>query len=171
MGSVTSQTAVLAVNHTLSVVAGQLGGVGNTDGTGAAATFYEPGGAAVDTVNNLIYIADTANQTIRKITAAGVVTTFAGTAHIFGFADGAGTAALFNSPQAVAVDGNGNVYVADTGNDAVRMITPAGVVTTLAGAGYPGSNDGSGNLALFNSPTGIAVNGAGTLVYVADKNN
>ncbi|HEY6454242.1 MAG TPA: immunoglobulin domain-containing protein [Steroidobacteraceae bacterium] len=171
IGTVTSQTAVLAVNHTLSVIAGQLGGVGNIDGTGAAAAFYEPAGAAVDTVNNLIYVADTANHTIRKITAAGVVTTFAGTAHIFGFADGTGTAALFNSPQAVAVDGNGNVYVADTGNDAVRMITPAGVVTTLAGNGFGGSSDGSGSAAQFNTPEGIAVNSTGTLIYVADKNN
>jgi DNA-binding beta-propeller fold protein YncE len=170
-GSVTSQTAVLAVNHTLSVVAGQLGGVGNIDGPGSAAAFYQPEGAAVDTVHNLIYIADTSNHTIRKITAAGVVTTFAGTAHIFGFADGTGTAALFNNPQALAVDGNGNVYVADTGNDAVRMITPGGAVTTLAGAGYPGSNDGTGMAALFNSPKGIAVNSAGTLIYVADTNN
>jgi DNA-binding beta-propeller fold protein YncE len=170
-GSVTSQTAVLAVNHTLSVVAGQLGGVGNIDGTGAAAAFYQPAGVAVDTVHNLIYIADTSDHTIRKITAAGVVTTFAGTANIFGFADGTGTAAQFNNPQALAVDGNGNVYVADTGNDAVRMITPAGVVTTLAGGGFPGSLDGTGTAALFNSPKGIAVNSAGTLIYVADTNN
>jgi len=170
-GSVTSQPAVLAVNHTLSVIAGQLGGVGNVNGTGSAAAFYQPEGVAVDTVHNLIYVADTSDHTIRKITATGVVTTFAGTSNVFGFSDGTGTAAQFNNPQALAVDGSGNVYVADTGNDAVRMITPAGVVTTLAGGGYPGSNDATGMLALFNSPKGIAVNSAGTLIYVADTNN
>ena len=99
-----------------------------------------------------VYVADTDNDTIRKITPAGVVTTLAGTAGQGGSTDGTGSAALFDDPTGVAVDGAGNVYVADTGNDTIRKITPAGVVTTLAGtAGQSGSADGTGSAARFNA--------------------
>ena len=118
-----------------------------------------------------MYIADTFNHTIRKITPGGVVTTLAGLAGNSGSTDGTGSAARFNSPRGVAVDSVGNVYVADTNNHTIRRITPGGVVTTLAGLpGSSGTADGTGNAARFNQPRGIAVDGAGVL-YVADTNN
>ncbi|MFT4617478.1 MAG: sugar lactone lactonase YvrE, partial [Ilumatobacter sp.] len=118
-----------------------------------------------------VYVADTGNQLIRKITSAGVVTTLAGTAGATGSADGTGAAARFDSPSGVAVDGSGNVYVADTGNQLIRKITSAGVVTTLAGtAGATGSADGTGAAASFDFPFGVAVDGSGN-VYVADAIN
>ena len=96
---------------------------------------------AVDASGN-VYVADTGNGTIRKVTSVGVVTTFAGTAEKFGSTDGTGAAAEFNNPEGIAVDGAGNLYVSDTGNDTIRKITPAGVVTTLAGAaGKAGETD------------------------------
>ena len=97
-------------------------------------------------------------------------TTLAGTAGGSGSTDGVGSAARFNNPLGVAVDGAGNVYVADTYNRAVRKITADGVVTTLAGGGSTGSTDGTGNAARFNVPQGVAVDGAGN-VYVADAGN
>ena len=151
--------------------AGRLAGPGSADGTGAGARFANPWGVAADTAGNL-YVADTANHTIRKITAGGVVSTLAGLAGVSGTNDGAGSAARFNQPQGLAVDTNGNVYVADTGNSTIRKITPAGVVSTLAGsAGNSGSANGTGASAQFYEPEGIAVNGAGTLIYVADTWN
>ena len=154
----------------VTTLAGTAGQAGSADGTGTAARFNEPDGVAVDAAGN-VYVADTNNDTIRKITPAGVVTTLAGTAGQAGSADGTGAAAQFNAPEGVAVDGAGNVYVADTGNDTIRKITPAGVVTTLAGtAGQVGSADGTGSAARFNDPDGVAVDGAGN-VYVADTIN
>ncbi len=153
----------------LSLFAGDLSVWGSADGTGAAASFNQPWGIATDSAGN-VYVADTGNNTIRKITPAGVVTTLAGTAGV-GSADGTGTAASFYSPYGVATDSAGNVYVADTGNDTVRKITPAGVVTTLAGtAGVQGSVDGTGTAASFWFPRGLATDSAGN-VYVADYGN
>ena len=153
---------------TVSTLAGYAA-PGSVDGTGAAARFANPWGVAADTAGNL-YVADTDNHTIRKIAPGGVVSTLAGLAGVSGSANGTGSGARFNQPQGVAVDTNGIVYVADTGNYTIRKITPAGVVTTLAGsAGVSGSTDGSS--ALFYEPEGIAVNGAGTLIYVADTWN
>src|SRR5882724_4796927 len=97
----------------LELLAGDIGGLGNEDGTGAAAHFNNPSGVAVDSSGN-IYVADQSNHTIRKVTAGGVVTTLAGTAGMFGSADGTGAAARFYYPFGVAVDSVGNVYVADT---------------------------------------------------------
>jgi hypothetical protein len=164
-----SSHALTSGPGTLAVLAGKTGGPGSADGTGAAARFNTPYGVAVDGAGN-VYVADTNNNTIRKITPAGVVTTLAGTAGQAGSADGTGAAARFNQPQSVAVDGAGNVYVADTQNHTIRKVTPAGVVSTLAGTagsyGY-GYADGSGAAARFRSTTGVAVDGAGN-VYVAD---
>jgi sugar lactone lactonase YvrE len=153
----------------VTTLAGTAGSSGSTDGTGADARFREPYGVAVDGDGNL-YVADTYNQTVRKVTPAGVVTTLAGTAGSSGSADGTGADARFSYPSGVAVDGDGNVYVADR-NYTVRKITPSGVVTTLAGAaGSYGSTDGTGADARFSDPDGVAVDGDGN-VYVADKSN
>jgi sugar lactone lactonase YvrE len=141
---------------------------GSANGTGTAASFFNPAGVAVDSSGNL-YIADTNNNDIRKITPQGVVTTFAGTGTA-GHANGTGTAASFAAPTGVAVDGNGNVYVADSGNNEIRKITPTGVVTTLAGSTTPGDANGNGTSASFYLPHGIAVDSAGNL-YVADTGN
>jgi hypothetical protein len=155
---------------TLTVFAGVPSGLGSRDGTGSAARFNYPRGIAVDGTGN-VYVADSGNHTIRKITPSGVVTTLAGTAGSWGSADGTGVAARFNTPGAIAVDGTGNVYVADTYNHTIRQITPSGVVTTFAGtAGSMGSADGASAAAQFNFPSGVAVDGAG-YVYVADANN
>src|SRR5207302_1119435 len=118
-----------------------------------------------------IYVGDRANNTIRKITSSGVVTTLAGSTVPFGNADGTGSAARFRSPKGVAIDNGGNVYVADLGNNTIRKITSAGVVTTLAGsAGSNGSADGTGSAARFAGPTGVATDRGGN-VYVADNRN
>jgi sugar lactone lactonase YvrE len=125
---------------------------------------------AVDASGN-IYVADVLNNTIRKITPAGVVTTIAGTAGTSGSADGTGSAATFNLPQGLAVDASGNIYVADVLNNTIRKITPAGVVTTIAGTpGTSGSADGTGSAASFNSPRGLAVDASGN-IYAADNGN
>jgi sugar lactone lactonase YvrE len=143
---------------------------GSADGTGAAARFNSPESVAVDGAGN-VFVADWGNSTIRKITPSGVVTTFAGTAGSYGSADGTGAAASFSFPTGVAVDGSGNLFVADLGNSTIRKITPAGVVTTLAGtAGSSGSADGTGAAARFNGPHGVAVDGSGD-VFVADTGN
>jgi sugar lactone lactonase YvrE len=147
-----------------------IAGEGSLDGTGPAASFYSPHGIAVDGAGN-IYVADSANSTIRKVTQAGVVTTLAGAAGQNGSADGTGSAARFTVPYAIATDASGNIFVADSFADTIRKVTPAGVVTTIAGLALTsGSTDGAGAAARFNFPTGIAVDSAGN-AYVADTYN
>lgn len=154
----------------VTTVAGSPGIVGSADGTGSAATFRTPGAVAVDSAGNL-YVADSGNYTIRKITSAGVVTTLAGLAGTAGVTDGTGTAAAFSTPTGLAIDSSGNLYVPDPINHAIRKVTPAGVVTTPLGyPGIIGSADGTGNAARFNSPHDVAVDGAGNL-FVADTGN
>ena len=138
---------------------------GSTDGTGAAASFREPFGVAVDGNDN-VFVADTSNNKIRKITPAGVVSTLAGSGDQGG-ANGSGPAASFSQPSGVAVDGNGNVFVADRSNQKIRKISAAGVVTTFAGSGFSGSTDGTGAAASFSQPSGVAVDMSGNL-FVAD---
>jgi secreted PhoX family phosphatase len=143
---------------------------GDADGTGAAARFSGPLAVATDSAGN-VYVADTNNSTIRKITPAGVVSTLAGTAGVTGSTDATGAAARFNSPRGIATDSAGNVYVGDTLNFTIRKITPKGEVTTLAGtAGIFGSTDGTGPAARFYDPAGVATDSAGN-VYVADDFN
>ena len=147
-------------------VAGNTGSSGSADGTGTAASFYFQVGVAVEGSGN-VYVADSSNFRIRKITSAGVVTTLAGSGSS-GFANGTGTAASFSLPAGVAVDGSGNVYVADESNHLIRKITSSGVVTTFAGtAGSSGDADGTVTAASFYYPVGVAVDGSGN-GYVAD---
>jgi len=131
-------------------------------------SFYSPAGLALDAAGNL-YVADYGNNIIRKITPAGIVSTFAGNG-IAGSFDATGILASFNGPKGVAVDATGNVYVADSGNDLIREITPAGVVTTLAGSDSTGSADGPGLSAGFFGPAGITV-GPSANLFVADAGN
>jgi sugar lactone lactonase YvrE len=157
-----------------AVFAGTYGSSGSADGTGSAARFHNAAGVAVDRSGN-VYVADAGNHTIRKITSSGVVTTLAGTAGLSGSANGTGSAARFSGPLGVAVDRDGNVYVADTGNSTIRKITAGGVVTTLAGVlggnGYQqGGKDGPGHTATFCKPWGLAVDGSGN-IFVADRYN
>jgi sugar lactone lactonase YvrE len=193
---------------------------GSADGTGSSASFHTPSGLAFDSAGN-VYVADAGNETIRKITPSGVVTTIAGIVRAAGYTDGPLASATFKSPTALALDPAGNIYVADTGNRAVRKISPAGIVSTvaltanggcptgialdgsgnifvsegfyfpfssnsgpytidkitaggtistLAGQGAPGSADGTGAAAQFNNPQGLAVDAAGN-VFVADSGN
>jgi len=141
------------------------GAYGSANGTGTGATFYNPQGISIDASGNM-YVADTGNRVIRKITPAGVVTTLAGSG-AYGSANGTGTAASFGVPNSTAVDSSGNVYVSDEGQNRIRKITPAGVVTTLAGSGTAGSANGTGTAASFSEPNGVAVDASGN-VYVAD---
>lgn len=156
----------------LRLFAGNLAGAGTEDGTGAAAWFHGPKGIAVD-ANRNVFVADTENHTIRKISSAGVVTTLAGMAGVAGSVDSTGTSARFNTPTAIAIDSSGNLWVADTINSSIRKISPTGAVTTLAGSAsaFPGSVDATtARDARFNLPQGISVDGAGN-VFVADTGN
>lgn len=160
----------ISANGTVTTLAGAAGSGGRVDGTGSAARFNAPVGLAVD-ANGNVFVADTQNQTIRKITSGGVVTTIAGTGGSVGTADGVGAAARFNNPYGIVVDPSGNLFVSDTSNHTIRMITAGGVVTTVAGqAGNGGNGDGAGTLARFNLPTGLALDASANL-FVADFNN
>ena len=143
---------------------------GTMNGTGTAASFSAPLGLTVDARGN-IYVGDYNNNIIRKITPAGVVTTYAGIASTHGAADGPASTATFTLPEGVAIDKNGNIYVADSFNNLIRKISPQGAVSTIAGVyGMRGSADGTVLTATFNSPTDVAVDDAGN-VYVADNLN
>ncbi len=160
-----------------TTIAGLAGNHGSADGTNSAARFLDPEGIAVDANGNL-YVADYSSHTIRKIAPVGttnwVTTTIAGTVTNSGSADGTNSAARFNFPEDVAVDGVGNLYVADEHNHTIRKIAPVGtnwVTTTIAGlAGATGSTDGTNSTARFNYPARVAVDSSGNL-YVADAAN
>ncbi|KQQ91721.1 SMP-30/gluconolactonase/LRE family protein [Massilia sp. Leaf139] len=150
--------------------AGSAGAIGSLDGAGTGARFNSPTRIEADADGNL-YVTDTGNSTIRRISAAGAVTTLAGAAGQCGSADGDARNARFCSPQGIALDRQGNLYVADTLNHTIRRIDRANVVTTIAGtAGSCGSTDGRGAAALFCEPQDIDVDSAGFL-YVADTAN
>jgi sugar lactone lactonase YvrE len=153
----------------VSTLAGLGGNSGSADGTGSAALFTNPVGISVDAAGN-VYVSEDYNHTLRKITPGGVVTTLAGKAGVLGNADGSGAEARFNSPARMTLDGAGNLFVADSGNNIIRMVTPDGAVTTWAGKPSAGTADGIGKEALFAHPSGLAVDDLGN-VYVADYDN
>ncbi len=145
------------------------GTAGNADGNGTAAQFRNPYGVAVDASGN-VYVADYQNHAIRVITPSGDVTTLAGSTQ--GFADGTGTAARFSNPSSVAIAPSGNIIVVDQGNSTIREVTPAGVVTALAGGnGLNGFANGTGTVARFNNPIGLAIDGAGNITLGDQSNN
>ena len=147
------------------------GNSGYADGQGSAAHFKSPWGIAVGPEGTL-YVSDRSNHRIRKVTREGVVSTLAGSG-VCQFADGQGTAASFHSPWGIAVDADGNVYVADQSNHRIRKITPQGVVSTFAGSGLckHGDGQGTGHVvgAHFSDPAGLAMGSDGVL-YVAEVN-
>ena len=147
-----------------STLAGN-GASGFADGTGSGARFASPAGVAIDAAGNT-YVADTANDRIRKITAGGVVSTLAGSGAP-GWTDGPGTQARFQAPTGIAVDSSGNVFVADRATHTVRKILPNGSVSTLSGSGQAGFANGAGPVSKFDNPMGIAVAPDGT-VYVTE---
>jgi sugar lactone lactonase YvrE len=154
-------------SRAVTILAGKPGSIGSTDGIGNQARFHYPQGVALDAAGN-IYVADSGNNTIRRVTPRGIVTTLAGIAGTVGCDDGTGCAARFNYPNSVAVDRSGNIFVADLYNNIIRKVTPSGVVTTLAGQpGISGRMDGRGDAARFNYPVSVAVDRSGN-VYVAD---
>jgi streptogramin lyase len=150
---------------------------GIADGTNNTARFNLPSSVAVD-FNGNVYVADTSNHTVRKLTPTGtnwVVTTIAGRAQWSGSADGSNSEARFDRPSGLTVDTEGNLYVADAGNNTIRRVTPMGtnwVVSTIAGqAGNFGTSDGFGDTARFNNPSGVAVDANGVILYVSDTSN
>lgn len=158
----------IAPGGVVTVFAGSPGSAGTADGIGPAARFSSPRGIAVDGAGT-VYVSDSGNHTIRKISPTGSVTTLAGSPGNFGTTDGPGAAARFGDPVGLAADANGRIYVADSLNSTLRRITPAGAVSTLAGApGQSGSVDGTGTAARLVRPFGVAVDAAGTTVYVSD---
>jgi uncharacterized repeat protein (TIGR03803 family) len=161
----------LVANDAVTTFAGTANVAGESNGTGTAASFESPEGLAMDALGNL-YVADTGNAMIRKITALGVVTSFAGTADQIGNTNATGAAARFNLPSALCFDPAGNLYVVDRGNHTIRKITPAGVVTTLAGkADTAGHKDGGGIAALFNTPRGVVYEPLTKALFVTDSGN
>jgi sugar lactone lactonase YvrE len=160
----------IGTNGDVTTVAGQAGILGASDGTGTNAHFNLPIGIAVDKTGS-IYVSDSGNQTIRLIATGGMVTTLAGSPGNRGTNDGNGALALFATPSGIAVDGVGNIYIADTGNHSIRKIAQNGEVVTLSGLpGHAGMANGALGVAQFNRPGGLAVDNAG-IVYVADTGN
>jgi len=139
---------------------------GYIDNVGAAALFNTPIGIAVDVTGN-VYVADTGNHRIRKVTPGGDVTTVA--LSVSGFLDGTGTNTRFNTPRGMCLDKAGNLLIADTNNHQIRKLTPAGELSTLVGSS-DGYIDDAGRKARFSFPTAVAVDGSGNM-YIADLRN
>ena len=151
----------------VSTIAGS-GTAGFADGSATTAMFNQPLDVAADAAGN-IYVADNLNHRIRKIAPSGDVSTLAGDGTA-AFANGTGTAAKLRNPSGLAIDKDGNLIIADRLNHRIRMITPAGVVTSIAGDGVSGYKDGEAGAARFADPYGVAVDGNGNII-IADLNN
>ena len=162
----------LGTNWIVTTLAG--GAQGSLDGADTSAQFYAPTGIAIDSSGKL-YVTDQYNSTIRQITPVDtnwVVSTIAGSAGIAGNLDGTNSNARFSVPAGIALDGFGNIFVADEGNNSIRKITPSGtnwIVATIAG-GASGNHDGTNRTAQFSGPSGVAVDTNGR-VFVADQFN
>jgi sugar lactone lactonase YvrE len=143
---------------------------GSTDGFNNQALFEFPYDVVFDPSSGNLYVSDTGNNTIRRVTPEGRVTTVAGNPVASGDEDGTGSDALFSEPWGIDVDSAGNIYVADNDNAKIRKITPAGVVTTVAGDGFIGNTNGSGASARFNSPSGLTM-APGNVLFVTDGFN
>jgi hypothetical protein len=170
LGNNTIRVIVLA-SGAVTTLAGTGGAAGSTDATGAAARFNRPNGLALDGAN--LYVADQGNSTIRRIVlASGVVTTPAGSAGMIGSSDGTGAAARFFNPHALAADGNGNLYVADTLNHTIRkMVLATGAVSTVAGTAGVASIKLGPLPGILNAPAGLTIgNGGAVLVSTAHEN-
>jgi sugar lactone lactonase YvrE len=166
--SFTTSANLGSVTATVTTFAGN-GAAGFANGQGAAASFSQPGGITTDSQGN-VYVSDSFNNVIRKITPDGTVSTFAGNGNI-GYIDGPVASAEFYGPQGLAFDSKGNLCVSDLGNNVIRKISPAGVVSTYAGIGSAGYVDGAAlTLASFNNPSGLTVDAADN-IYVADRGN
>ncbi|GAB5522944.1 MAG: hypothetical protein Roseis2KO_08160 [Roseivirga sp.] len=157
----------IATDGLVTTVAGN-GSAGSAEGTGTSASFNQPTDIAIDESDNL-YVSDYVNNKIRKITPAGIVSTFVGTG-AQGADDGPGTSATFYFPFGLTFDNSGNLYVADWANEKIRKVTPNRVVSTFAGSGTTGTQDGIGTSASFNYPDGIAFN-IDNAIYVGDDGN
>jgi sugar lactone lactonase YvrE len=162
------QIKQVSVTGQVSVVAGS-GRPGLADGTGSQAQFNQPRGLVFDSERKILYVADSANNLIRKMTPDGNVSVLAGSGRAEDV-DGTGTQAGFKQPIGVALDAAGNIYVADTGNSKIKVVTPGGAAKTIAGAGHEGFADGPALQALFKQPEGIAVASSGA-IYIADTQN
>ena len=167
-----STAALEQISIIIPVAGTGIAGFGGDGGPAKLAMLNQPEGVAVDASGNL-YIADTDNNRIRKISPDGIITTVAGT-EIAGFSGDSGPAsqAQLNHPEGVAVDASGNLYIADTGNNRIRKISPNGIITTVAGngiAGFSGDN-GPASQAQLNQPEGVAVDASGN-IYIADTDN
>ena len=163
---------IVIASATVSTLAGVSGAAGSADGTGASASFNGPQSITTDGAGTL-YVADTGNDTIRKVViATGAVTTIAGTPLMAGSTDGTGAAARFNAPQGVSIDGNGNLWIADTGNATVRkLVLATGAVTTVIGA--PGQRGVAlGSLpASLNVPVSVATLADGRILVIDQLEN
>ncbi|MCF7762216.1 MAG: immunoglobulin domain-containing protein [Verrucomicrobia bacterium] len=155
----------------VSTIAGTTESPGSADGVGRTAKFSSPEGIVADRSTGNLFVSDTGNSTVRLITPNGTVSTFAGTPGAAGFQDGSAGTARFDGPVGLALDGSGNLYVADSSNHVIRLVTPSGFVQTLFGRpGLPDFTDGPGTSAQLNFPTGLSLDFAGNL-HVADSGN
>ncbi len=172
-----SATTKIAITFNVAAIAStfagtRIPGFSRDEILSSASQLWSPETVAVDSPGNL-YIADTGNHRIRKVARDGTITTFAGNGQLGSRGDGGQAVnAELNSPSGLAVDGSGNVYVADTNNHRVRRVAPSGVITTIAGTGLNGfsGDGGAATVAKLDTPVGLALDGAGNL-FIADAGN